>query len=66
MCACALTHMCTHVVGVGHQEMSCARECCAGKLSGKGQFAFSQLRPLPISLKLDFLLQDWSEETSVL
>lgn len=63
----ALTHMWTHIVGVGYQEMSRAWECCAGKLSGKSPFALSQLRPLPISsLKLDFLLHDWSEETSVL
>lgn len=62
----SLAHMCTHVVGVGHQEMSRAWECCAGKLSGKSPLALSQLRPLPISLKLDFLLRDRSGKTSVL
>lgn len=46
--------------------MSRAWECCAGKLSWKSPLAHSQLRPLPISLKVDFLLRDWSEEASVL
>ncbi len=58
--------LCVCVVGVGQQEMNRAWECCAGKLSGKSLFALSQLRPLPTSLKLDFLLRTWSEKTSVL
>lgn len=62
----AHVHTCTCVVGVGQQEISRAWECLRGKtVWEKPVLLSSQLRPLPISLQMDFLLQDWSEETSV-